>query len=264
MHIAEGMLPASYAAAYGVGAGAFVAAGVKSLSNKTKEIPMMKQLVGVATAGIFLISLLPIPVPITGTASHPGGTPLGAILLGPWITTLVSMVALLFQALFFAHGGLTTLGANTLTMGVFGGMVGWALFRVMRGFGANLFWAGAVAGLIGDVVIYVGTSIQLALAIHGDKPVGLVFIQIFGAFLPTQAPLAVLEGLFTGLVLRYIAQHRPDILVALKVISEQEKKPKPVRNAGTEPETIKGPRTELASIECGTDSGTTVVREVKL
>jgi len=222
MHIAEGMLPASYAAAYGVGAAAFVAGGLKSLASKTKEIPMMKQLVGVATAGIFLVSLLPIPVPITGTSSHPGGTPLGAILLGPWITILVSMVALLFQALFFAHGGLTTLGANTLTMGVFGGMVGWALFRGLRGLGANLLWSGMVAGLLGDIVIYLGTSLQLALAIHGNYPLGRVFLEIFGGFLPTQAPLAVLEGGFTGLVLKYIAERRPDILITLKVVSASE------------------------------------------
>ncbi|MHB1406289.1 MAG: energy-coupling factor ABC transporter permease [Desulfitobacteriaceae bacterium] len=218
MHIAEGMLPATYAIGYSVGASVFVAAGIKSLSNKSKEIPMIKQLAGVMTAGIFLVSLLPIPVPITGTCSHPGGTPLGAILLGPWITVLLSMVSMLFQALFFAHGGLTTLGANTLTMGVFGGFFGWILFWGMRRLEMNLFWAGFVAGTIGDITIYLGTSTQLALAIHGSHPIGEVFWLIFGAFLPTQAPLAVIEGLFTGFVLKYIAEHRPDILVMLRVL----------------------------------------------
>lgn len=218
MHIAEGMLPATYAIGYSVGASVFVAAGIKSLSNKSKEIPMIKQLTGVMTSAIFLVSLLPIPVPITGTCSHPGGTPLGAILLGPWITALISMVALLFQALFFAHGGLTTLGANTLTMGVFGGLFGWILFWGMRRLKMNLFWAGFVAGTIGDITIYLGTSTQLALAIHGSHPIGEVFWFIFAAFLPTQAPLAVIEGLFTGFVLKYIAEHRPDILVMLGVL----------------------------------------------
>lgn len=62
---------------------------------------MIKQLTGVMTAGIFLVSLLPIPVPITGTCSHPGGTPLGAILLGPWITALISTVGgILFMRVF--------------------------------------------------------------------------------------------------------------------------------------------------------------------
>lgn len=222
MHIAEGLLPVVPAALYGAGAAVMVAAGVKSLTVKSKEIPMIKQLTGVMTAGIFLVSLLPVPVPITGTCSHPGGTPLGAILLGPWITTLVSMIALLFQALFFAHGGLTTLGANTLTMGAFGGLSGWLIFWLLRRMKANLFWSGLIAGVLGDIAIYIGTSIQLALAIHGTHPVREVFLAVFGAFLPTQAPLALVEGLFTGFVLKYIAERRPDILVMLKVMRPEE------------------------------------------
>lgn len=222
MHIAEGLLPAGYAAAYYAGAGVFVAKGIMDYKKKSELEPMTKQLTGVMTAAVFLISLLPIPVPFTGTCSHPGGTPLAAILLGPWITSVISMVAMLFQALFFAHGGLTTLGANTLTMGVFGGFVGWSLFRIARGFGLSLFISGLIAGLIGDITIYLGTSIQLALAVHGNHSIAEVFWAVFGAFLPTQAPLAVLEGLFTGMVINYVANHRPDILIMLKVIKPED------------------------------------------
>jgi len=222
MHIAEGLLPANYAVGYSLAAGVVVAKGVMDYVKRSKEIPMTKQLTGVMTAAIFLISLLPIPVPITGTSSHPGGTPLGAILLGPWLTTLMSMIAMLFQALFFAHGGLTTLGANTLTMGVFGGLVGWLIFWGARKLGLGLSLSATLAGIIGDIVIYAGTSIQLALAIHGTHPVGEVFGAVFGAFLPTQAPLAVLEGIFTGLAIKFVANRRPDILVMLKVIKPDE------------------------------------------
>jgi len=222
MHIAEGLLPAGYAAAYYAGAGVFVAKGIMDYKKKAEKEPMTKQLTGVMTAAVFLISLLPIPVPITGTCSHPGGTPLAAILLGPWITSLISMIALLFQALFFAHGGITTLGANTLTMGVFGGLVGWFLFGLGRKLGCSLWLAGFLAGLIGDVTIYFGTSIQLALAIHGNHSISEVFWAVFGGFMPTQAPLAVIEGLFTGMALQYVAKHRPDILVMLKVVKPGE------------------------------------------
>lgn len=221
MHIAEGLLPAGYAAAYYAGAGIFVAKGIWDYKKKSEQEPMTKQLTGVMTAAVFLISLLPIPVPITGTCSHPGGTPLAAILLGPWITSLISMIALLFQALFFAHGGITTLGANTLTMGVFGGLIGWCLFRACRNFGCSLLVAGFIAGLVGDITIYFGTSIQLALAIHGNHALSEVFWAVFGAFLPTQAPLAVIEGLFTGMALQYVAKQRPDILIMLKVIKPE-------------------------------------------
>jgi len=222
MHISEGLLPAGYAIAYGAAASIFVGKGIYNYYKESKVKPMYKQLTGVFTAAIFIISLMPIPVPITGTCSHPAGTPLAAIFMGPMLTSFMSMIGLLIQALFLAHGGLTTLGANTLTMGVFGGLVGWLLFKGCRTMGLSLFVAGLIAGLIGDLSVYVGTSIQLALAIHGDTSVWTVFWSIYGAFLPTQGPLAVVEGLFTGLTLSYMAKIRPDILYSFKVITKNE------------------------------------------
>jgi cobalt/nickel transport system permease protein len=222
MHIAEGMLPAGYALAYGAGAAVCVGKGIYNYHREAKRKPMFKQLTGVFTAAIFIISLMPIPVPVTGTCSHPAGTPLAAIFMGPMITTFMSAVGLLIQALFFAHGGLTTLGANTLTMGVFGGLFGWLLFKGCRNINLNLFVSGLVAGLVGDLSVYFGTSIQLTLAIHGTTPIAIVFWTIFGAFLPTQGPLAIIEGLFTGLTLNYLAKVRPDILYNFKIIGYDE------------------------------------------
>ncbi len=222
MHISEGMLPAGYALAYGVGAAICVGKGIYNYKKESRERPMHKQLTGVFTAAILIISLLPIPVPMTGSCSHPAGTPLAAIFMGPMMTSFMSAVGLLIHALFMAHGGLTTLGANVLTMGVFGGLVGWLLFKGCRKMGLNLFISGLVAGLIGDLFVYVGTSIQLALALHGNTPLLTVFWLIYGAFLPTQIPLAVLEGVFTGLTLNYIARVRPDILYNFKIIGRKE------------------------------------------
>lgn len=222
MHIAEGLLPAGYAVAYGAVAAVCVSKGIYNYYRESKKTPMYKQLTGVFTAAIFIISLMPIPVPITGTCSHPAGTPLAAIFMGPMVTSFMSMIGLLIQALFLAHGGLTTLGANVLTMGVFGGLVGWLLFKGCRRLGLSLFVSGLVSGLIGDVSVYCGTSIQLALAIHGDTSLQTVFWSILGAFLPTQGPLAVIEGLFTGFTLNYIAKVRPDILYNFMVISKEE------------------------------------------
>ena len=222
MHISEGMLPPSYALAYGAGAAICVGKGIYNYYKESKKEPMYKQLTGVFTAAIFIISLMPVPVLITGTCSHPAGTPLAAIFMGPMVTSFMSMIGLLIHALFLAHGGLTTLGANVLTMGVFGGLVGWLLFKGCRKMGLSLFVSGLIAGFIGDLSVYAGTSIQLALAIHGDTSLGTVFWSIYGAFLPTQGPLSIIEGLFTGLTLNYIAKARPDILYSFKIITKNE------------------------------------------
>ena len=86
----------------------------------------MKPLVGLLAAVVFIISCMPIPVPTAGTCSHPCGTAISAILVGPYISVLISTVALLIQALVMAHGGLTTLGADIVSMGVVGSFTGYA------------------------------------------------------------------------------------------------------------------------------------------
>lgn len=225
MHIAEGLLPAKWAVTYYGAAGVFVAKGIVEYKKRAAEQPSIKQITGMLTAAVFIISLIPIPVPVTGTSSHPGGTPLAAILMGPFLSTLAGFVAMLFQALFFAHGGLTTLGANTLSEGVAGAFVAYAVFRLARRSGLSLGLAGGLAGLCGDVAIYFAAAGQLALAIHGTHSVGGVFWAIFAAYMPTQLPLAVLEGAFTGLALQYVAHHRPDLLAMLKVIKPEEATP---------------------------------------
>ncbi|MHB1418419.1 MAG: energy-coupling factor ABC transporter permease [Bacillota bacterium] len=222
MHIAEGMLPAPYALAYTGIAAVCVAKGINDYLKRAAKHTSAKQMVGVLTAAIFVISLLPIPVPIAGTSSHPAGSPLAAILMGTFPGVMMSMVALLFQALLFGHGGISTLGANTLTLGLLGGGSACLVFRLGRRLGWGLGWSAGMAGFIGDLVIYLGAAAQLAMALHGRQSFWPFFWGILAAYMPTQLPLAVLEGLFTGKVLVYIHQQRRDILVSLGVVPEVE------------------------------------------
>ena len=101
MHISEGILPFNWAALWFIVALPFVAYGMKRLKELSKTDLSFKPLVGLMAAIVFVISLMPIPVPTAGTCSHPGGTAIPAILVGPSISVLVAGVALLIQALFF-------------------------------------------------------------------------------------------------------------------------------------------------------------------
>lgn len=217
MHIAEGVLPVGWAVAWAVPAAAVVAQGLRQMNKEARENPARKPFYALMGAAVFIISLLPIPVPIAGTSSHPCGTPLAAILLGPLVSTVMGGVALFLQALFFAHGGLTTLGANIVSEGIIGSLTGWALFALGRRAGLPLFAAAFVAGFAGDLAVYVATSAELALALHGDRPFVQALATFFIAYLPTQGPLAVAEGLFTGYALRFVAERRPDLLQRLRV-----------------------------------------------
>ena len=220
MHISEGILPVGWALFWFALAAPFVAWGVKRMTVYKEADPTYLPLVGIFGAAVFVFSCFPIPVPVVGCTSHPAGTGLSAILLGGPASVVVAFVSLLLQALFLAHGGLTTLGGNTLSMGVLGSFGGLAAFRLGRLMRLSLFWSGFWAGMAADLLTYLGTALELALALHGNQSIWSVLGQIYLAFMPTQVPLAILEGLVVGGILVYVEKHRPDILRRMKVIKE--------------------------------------------
>ncbi len=215
MHIAEGILPAKWAAVWYVIAAIFVVIGIIMIRRKTREVRGLVPLLGIAGAVIFLISVFPVPVPVTGSCSHPCGTPLGAILVGPFISTVLGALALFIQALFLAHGGFSTWGANIVSMALVGSFVGFGVFILFRRFHAPIFVAGFAAGLLGDWATYATTSFELASALHGTGSLWSMFGTIAVAFAPTQLPLGILEGLFTGGVVALVYQRRPELLSRL-------------------------------------------------
>ncbi len=217
MHIPEGMLPAGQAAAWYAPAAAFVAGGIVQVKRRLARAAEYKAMLGLMAAFVFVVSLMPVPVPGIGTVSHPCGTPLAAILLGPFAAVLVGAVALLMQALFFAHGGITTWGANILSMAVAGSFAGYGTYVLARRLGLGLGAAAGLAGFLGDLATYGVTSLQLALGLHGDQSIPVVWATAFVSFLPTQVPLAIAEGLFTAGVLVFIARQREDILKGVEL-----------------------------------------------
>lgn len=218
MHIAEGILPFGWATMWFAVAAPFVALGLKRLNDLSKDDLSVKPLVGLMAAVVFVISCLPIPVPTAGTCSHPCGTGIAAILVGPFVSVVISAVALLIQALFLAHGGLSTLGANVVSMGVVGSFVGWFVFRGVRRMGAGLAVAGFLAGLLTDWATYLATSAELAAGIRGAAPFWPLCGKIALAFVPTQLPLGVLEGAMTAGMVVLLHKKRPDLLVKMRVI----------------------------------------------
>jgi cobalt/nickel transport system permease protein len=222
MHIAEGILPLPWGALwFGVSA-PFVALGIRRLNLLGREDLAMKPLVGLLAAVVFIISCLPIPVPTAGTCSHPCGTAISAILVGPLISVLISSVALLIQALVMAHGGLSTLGADILSMGVVGSFVGYTVFRSLRSCGAGLGSAAFCAGVLTDWATYLTTSMELAGGIRGAEPFWPLALKIVIAFIPTQLPLGVLEGAMTAGMVSLLARKRPDLLVRMKLLHPGE------------------------------------------
>lgn len=86
------------------GISAVFALGVLKLKKMTKDNPELKLLLGLAGAFTFVLSALKMPS-VTGSSSHPTGTGLGTVMLGPLPMSVIGSVVLLFQALLLAHGG---------------------------------------------------------------------------------------------------------------------------------------------------------------
>lgn len=200
MHIMEGYLPAGYCVAWGVVCLPFLIAGFISLRNKVKENRRNMTLIAMAGAFIFVISSLKIPS-VTGSCSHMTGTGLGAILFGPSTVSILGIIVLVFQAVLLAHGGLTTLGANTFSMAIAGPLFSFGIYKLGVRFGWNRKAVIFAAAFLGDLLTYCVTSIQLALAYPSETGgVAASAVKFLGVFAPTQLPLAVLEGILTVLI----------------------------------------------------------------
>ena len=115
MHIMEGYLPPTYCVVWGVISLPFLVAGYLSIKKKIEVDRSTITMFAMAGAFIFILSSLKIPS-VTGSSSHMTGTGLAAILFGAAPVSILALIVLLFQAILLAHGGLTTIGANTFSM----------------------------------------------------------------------------------------------------------------------------------------------------
>ncbi|PKG31124.1 energy-coupling factor ABC transporter permease, partial [Methanoregula sp.] len=179
-------------------------------------------LLGVTGGFIFILSSLKLPS-VTGSCSHPTGTGLSVISFGPWITAVVCAIVLLFQSLFLAHGGLSVLGANIVSMGIVGPLAGYLVYRGLRDTRVNMFVTVFLATALADMFTYITTSLELALAYPAETGgVASSFVMFLSIFAITQVPLAIVEGVVLALVFKYIVALKPDILIRLKIFSEEK------------------------------------------
>lgn len=217
MHIMDGFLPPAWAIAWGAAALPFVVAGFFSIKKKVAQ--SQKNLVLLALCGAFAFVLSAMKIPsVSGSSSHATGVGLGAILFGPMVMAAISVIVLLFQALLLAHGGVTTLGANTFSMGIVGPIISFVIYKFCKKMKINTSVAVFLAAVLGDLMTYVTTSFQLALAHPDNGSVLASFVKFLGVFAVTQILPAICEGLVTVVVFNVIEKYRNQELVALKVI----------------------------------------------
>lgn len=221
MHIMEGYLPAGYCVAWGVLCLPFLLMGFFSIKKRLQADRRSITLLAMSGAFIFVISSLKIPS-VTGSCSHMTGTGLGAILFGPCAVSILGIIVLIFQAILLAHGGLTSLGANTFSMAIAGPLLSYAIYVLCKKCKVNKRVSIFLAAALGDIFTYCVTSVQLALAF--PSPEGGVFasaIKFLGVFAPTQLPLAIIEGILTVIIMIGLEVYAQPELKAIEMKKEE-------------------------------------------
>ncbi|KZX15747.1 cobalt ECF transporter S component CbiM [Methanobrevibacter filiformis] len=217
MHIIEGFLPWYWCVFWFVLSIPVVVYGIIKIKKVTDEIPESKSLLAVSGAFMFILSSLKIPS-VTGSCSHPTGNGLGAAIFGPAVTAVLGTIVLIFQALLLAHGGITTLGANVFSMGIVGPLVAWLVYTGLVKAKISSRIAIFFAAFLGDLLTYVTTSIQLALAFP-QPSFGAALGMFLGIFAVTQIPLAITEGLITVVIWNAILSSKSTLLKKLKILN---------------------------------------------
>lgn len=123
VHIDDGILTSAFLAAGWAITAVFVFVGAWRIRDE--EIPQ----IAVLSAAFFVASLIPIPVPAR-PHTHLLLNGLLGVVLGRRAFLAVP-VGLFLQAILFGHGGLLTLGVNSVVMGV-PALASWLLFAGLR------------------------------------------------------------------------------------------------------------------------------------
>jgi cobalt/nickel transport system permease protein len=207
MHIPDGFLSNEVALACAVPAIAAVGYGLRraEVDLDDRRVPLL----GVTAAFVFAAQMLNFPV-AGGTSGHFLGAALAAVLLGPWLASLVLAVVLAVQAFVFADGGITALGANVLNMGVVGGvMVGGLMLAARKALpNSRATLLGVAAGGAWLAVVAGATACAIQLAVSGTVPLGTVLPAMLGV----HAVIGIGEAAITVAAVSAVLATRPDLI----------------------------------------------------
>ncbi|MBT9159125.1 MAG: cobalt transporter CbiM [Dehalococcoidia bacterium] len=198
MHISDGVLPPQiWISGYAITGAAVSYAIAKKMD--VEDVPK----VAVVTAAVFVASL--VHVPVGPTCAHFMLNGLAGIILG-WRALPGIFVALALQALLLQHGGLTTIGVNTIAMGV-PALAAYVIFRY--GTRLEFKWKYTVFGGLAGGVAVVLTTLLLFLAlltIGGDPRWILAFVVV-----PHMAIMAI-EAIAAGAFAQFVSKVKPEML----------------------------------------------------
>ena len=198
MHISDGVLPNS------ICIGGYLATiGISAVCIKSKMVPQELPKIAVVTSVFFVASL--ISVPLGPTSVHLILAGLVGVILGPMAFPSV-MLGLILQAILFQHGGLTTIGVNSLMMGIAALTAG----CIFKGFKKShnrrvIISVGAVCGALGTLLAAIILALLLVTA-------GEDFFGVAKIALAAHLPVIIIETIITGVAVAFLLKVKPDLI----------------------------------------------------
>jgi cobalt/nickel transport system permease protein len=207
MHAPDGFLSPTVAIVMWVATALVLGLAIRRTNQTLDEraVPLM----GVMAAFIFAAQMFNFQV-IGGTSGHLLGGVLAAVLLGPWVGSLVMACVIAVQALVFQDGGLVAMGANIFNMGIVGTLGGYGLYRVLAGLlGGERRARLPAAGLAAWTSVVAGSlCMAVELAVSGTTTLEIALPAMVGI----HALIGIGEALITVAALGFIAVTRADLL----------------------------------------------------
>jgi cobalt/nickel transport system permease protein len=211
MHIPDGIISASAAAGGYAAAGGLTWLSLKGIARQYKQPRDGVPKAALLTAAFFAASLIHIPIPPVSVHLVLSG--LMGVMLG-WFAFPSVLVGLLLQAVMFQHGGLTTLGVNACIMGL-PALLAALIFRVRYLFGPEKIWLNLLLAFIASfTAVAVGAAMAAILLVHAT-PAYLDEAAERSAVLAlsiAHLPVALLEAIFTALVVLFLLRVKPSLL----------------------------------------------------
>ena len=212
MHIPDGVLPATVCVAGYAVAAAGTAFSLHQIGKKEDPRESLPK-ASLFTAAFFVASWIHIPIPPTSVHLLLVGL-MGAV-LGYYAFPAI-LIGLFFQAVMFQHGGLTTLGVNTVMFGV-PAIASYQIFRLHKAIAKDHFQPG-VFGFFGFLAGFLGVLMVVLIAIAILVPSIPAYMDaaaertaIFALAL-AHLPIMVIEGILTAGVVTFLWRVKPEVL----------------------------------------------------
>ncbi|PSP18046.1 MAG: cobalamin biosynthesis protein CbiM [Cyanobacteria bacterium QS_8_64_29] len=209
MHVPDGIVPPSVAIAGYALTGGMTWYSLRQIDHDPQATAKMPK-ASLLTAAFFVASLIHIPIPPSSVHLVLNG--LVGIVLGYFAFPAIA-IGLFFQAVFFQHGGLSTLGINAAMMGI-PAVGAYYTFQLRERLGRSqrlqqvlAFGAGAGALATSALVftVLIVTTVPAELNAQLEQTATLIAL---GGY----AVQAVIEGLFTVMLVSFFQRVKPELL----------------------------------------------------